>query len=349
MDTRKLGAILTTVVVIGLIFFLRFRQRSEDSNEAREQAMVIVSSLDEYESNKTLLDSMAKLAHSVAFDAAYTMGGRRTRATFDADAYLDAFLRSMIDQAAQMGRADLKKPLLALHQEFKKVQRGEDEEPGESSELTPAQVAQADAADTDEPADGDAQDAAEDATAEADESPQALNATALAAVKDEELMDRLVADIRMELGDRSGADGVKAIRALTPCRRAIFMVQWVDNVAREDSLNELFGDEFGPLAVEAVKSFDAVGAKKRAVIMRRAVAAFVRENPDQKLVKKSKSVKKYMDAYGDASIADVDAAYDKSKENLNKLCIKYIRANAADCVVGSATGEAGSEEPSSGE
>ncbi len=346
MDGKKIGGILVSVAVIGLIVVLRFRQRSEDSAEVRELAMSIISSMDEYEANQAILKTMGDRAHDIAFDAAYTMAGRRTRAKFDEDAYLDAFLRSMIDQASQMGRTELKQPLIDLHRQFRKVQQGDSE--GEAEASSP-QSAQRDppSAPSEESAAPRAEVAARDADAAA--GPGRLGAAALAELDDKTLVERLIEDIRVELGDRSGVDGVKAIRALSPCRRAIFMVQWVDRIVREDGLNELFGDEFGPLAVEAVKSFDAVGAKKRAVIMRRAIAAFVRENPDQTVVKKSKTVKKYLDAHDDGSIADVDAAYDKSKENLNKLCIKYIRANAAECVVSASDEGASGDEASSGE
>jgi hypothetical protein len=115
MDARKLGGLLVLVAVVGVSLWFRMGRRDDDSASVREDAMVLVRSMEEYEQNRALLDEMADQAHENAFSKAYSMGGRRSRAKFDDDVYIKAFFESMISQAERRQKKELALALRELH------------------------------------------------------------------------------------------------------------------------------------------------------------------------------------------------------------------------------------------
>jgi hypothetical protein len=93
------------IVVIAAIFYLRTQRQGDDSSDIRQQMAEVLAAMPEYEADKQLIDEMADTAHSGAFTKAYSSGRRRS--TFDETEYLDAFFKSMIDQANFRNRRDL--------------------------------------------------------------------------------------------------------------------------------------------------------------------------------------------------------------------------------------------------
>jgi hypothetical protein len=127
MSGRTIGGLLALVIVVGLLVWNRMGARSEASAKIRADAMRILSTMEGFEQNKKILGPMADRAHGVAFAAAYKVAGRRTTPEFDEEKYLQAFFRSMMSQANDLNRQDLRKSLLVQRSAFEEAGDGADE------------------------------------------------------------------------------------------------------------------------------------------------------------------------------------------------------------------------------
>jgi hypothetical protein len=123
MDGRKLLGIGVTIVLVAGVVWLRFRNRSDDSKQVRDEMMAVIENMPEFEKNSELLTEWANRAHESAFSAAYSMGGRRTRAKFDEGPYVKAFFESMISQARMQQKKALEDALRKVHVEVDQVLR----------------------------------------------------------------------------------------------------------------------------------------------------------------------------------------------------------------------------------
>jgi hypothetical protein len=325
MDGRKIAGVVIGLLVFAGVMALRFRARASDSDTVRIAATLLVISMDEYEQNQKILDAMTERAHTVAFGEAYSMAGRRTKARFDEDKYLDVFFRSMVSQAGELGRPDLKKPLLALRQELD----APDDKEGTSQ---PPDAQAAAAVDVDHAEDAERED------------QSARTPESIAAIPDAELESALLSQIQDEIDSSSADSEPKAVRALSAGQRMLYLTTWVDRVATDHGFEALFNERFGPLATEAVQGFDRLGAKKHARLLRRAIAAFVRSSPDQAAIRKTKNVKKYLNSYDDADPAALSQEYRKLKDDLGGLRIAYIRAHPDEFTTGTGSGAAPPED-----
>jgi hypothetical protein len=326
VDGKKLGGIGLSIILIGVAVWLRVNRRSDDSEIVKSDMMQVVAMMKGYDQHKTLIDTMAGTAHNVAFHEAYTMARRRKAAEFSDDKYLEAFWRSMLHQVDIMGRADLKKSILEL------------KAAGESGEA-PTLVSN--------PPDPRGDPAGEDSThgedensvepdGESDSPAGDENEGELNEGREEKLSLADIPDGRLEetLHDRIrekiaalGTNELKAAKALTKGERMLYVTWQAENEISNGGFEQYFDNSSGVFAREAILAFKLVGAKKHVLLMRRAIAAFVRSNPKQKLVKVDKSVKGYLKKYKDAEFGKIDEAFHNIKENLSELRIKYIRAH----------------------
>ncbi len=309
------------IVGIGIAFvcavFFAMRNRSSHSDEVKDVAYILVESMDEFTQNEKLLLTMADRAHTIAFDKAYTQGSRFRKAEIDADLYLDSFFRSMVSQAGNMNRQDLKKSLLALRQDIEESGEDEGEDDGEY------EVADASYDSADDPP------PVKDIAGAAEQTNDGLTVEAIAELNDEQLESTILSRIqeRIDLGQEGL---VKAVRSLSAGCRMLYLTMRVDRVVSDDGFSTLYSDQFGPMALDAVRAFELVKANRHATLLRRSIAAYVRQYPDQTLIKRSKSVKKLLADYDDDDLDKLTSSYRKLKTSLPKLRIKYIRANAAD-------------------
>jgi hypothetical protein len=104
-------SVLSIVVIIAIVLGFKFYNKSKASAAVREQAVALVQAFPEYEANKAYFDDAFDELHGQAFDQAYKMGGRRTSAKFDEDAYL-AFLVGLIHRKAKSdGKSEIAESL----------------------------------------------------------------------------------------------------------------------------------------------------------------------------------------------------------------------------------------------
>jgi hypothetical protein len=102
---KAVGIVITIVILLGL----KFHNRSSDQNVILDDMKSLIAKLQISAKDTAYLNGILDREHSKAFDAAYTMGGRRRGATLDDDKYIEAIFKAMISQCAK----DKKKELVA--------------------------------------------------------------------------------------------------------------------------------------------------------------------------------------------------------------------------------------------
>jgi len=107
MDGRKLGGIVLVVVVIGFGAYARMKNRVDTSNDLQEAVMSWIVDMPSYGDHGDALDIMADYAHQLAFDEAYSSGGRRRAARLDDEAYVEKFFGVMIEDAERRNLSDV--------------------------------------------------------------------------------------------------------------------------------------------------------------------------------------------------------------------------------------------------
>lgn len=312
-------------VVIGV--FVGFRNRAEDSKDVEKDALKILSMMDEYPANKSILDTMAKKAHVQAFDAAYTEGSRRRDADLDAETYLSVFFDEMVREADRINRPDLKKAIMNF--------RDMDDDSEDSSDDT--MVADVGATRSGRPAaskkndDNDAEQSSDKGTDAADAAAKAspnLTRAEFDALPDDELMSTLFEKISAVATAEAGKE-VESLEKLSKGQRMVFVVTVVENELKHAGFKGFFENTTGALTPLAVPAYTLVGAKKHATIMKRGISAYARLNEDQDIFEEDKAVKSYMKKYKkDKSLKTVDKSFKAVKEEVDKLCVKYIREHA---------------------
>ena len=95
------------VIAIAAIIGFKFWNKSSDSNEAKSQATQVIQGWPEYSRDAAYYDQLIETAHERAFDSAYSMGGRRRSAEFDAGEYLYKLLVFMSERAKADGRPEV--------------------------------------------------------------------------------------------------------------------------------------------------------------------------------------------------------------------------------------------------
>jgi len=319
LDAKKLGGIGLTIVLIIAVVWWRMSNRADDSAFIKAEALKVVALMEGYEKDKVLLDQMAERAHTAAFDKAYEMGRRRRGTTFDEDKYLDAFFRSMAMQADMMSRPDLKVALANLRA------LGDEEAPAESETSGEDRVAGTANALTgvDVPVESDAPP---EPVKTGDAASAWMTRADFDAVSDDQLEGMLWEHISQSV--ESSSDGeVAAVKELSKGERMLYVTLGVEVEVNNGGFDQFFTNSSGGLTKMAVPAFKLVGAKKYATVMRRAIAAYARTNPKQKIFKVDKTVKGYLKKYKDKSVDKVDDAFYAVKEDLRALRVKYIRDN----------------------
>jgi hypothetical protein len=96
MDGRKLMGIGVFVVILAVVMYTRFNNRTEASDETYEAIMTAVRELPCYQVHPDTMEETCQRAHQMAFDQAYDIGGRYRAARFDDMAYVKGFFSNII-------------------------------------------------------------------------------------------------------------------------------------------------------------------------------------------------------------------------------------------------------------
>ncbi len=312
MDTKKLGSVGVTVLIIILGFWWRLSNRSDHSAEIKADTMLIVAQMEGYSQNRAMIDSMADRAHKSAFDKAYTMAGRRKGAVIDLDIYYEEFFKVMIRDAELMNRLDIKTSVMNLRDlEVEDI-------PDESDE-------------SDE-SDSDAADEEPETAVAHDPSSPFMSRSEFDAADDDSIVAALYEHISGALAASTASES-DALKALNDGQRMLYVTRTLETEMSNGGFEAFFNSPAGRLTPRVVSAFTRVGAKKHATITRRAIAAYARNHPDQEVFKVDKTVKGYLKKYKkDKTLKSVDKDYFAVKENLEALWLKYVREHAGEFV-----------------
>ncbi len=122
MDGKKLGGILLAVALIGGALYLKFRNRGAAADDTLVQMQALIATIDGYQADQAYLKPLTERAHRAAFDGSYDIGGRRRRASFDEDKYLDAFFKHMIQACNADNHRDLVPALQTLRDSLRSTE-----------------------------------------------------------------------------------------------------------------------------------------------------------------------------------------------------------------------------------
>ncbi|MEO1534957.1 MAG: hypothetical protein AAFS11_05285 [Planctomycetota bacterium] len=113
----KVGGIVVALINAGVVLGMKFSNKSDASGEYREQVSVLLATLPDYEQGKDYYEALCDQHHESCFDEHYKMGGRRSGASFDSDAYIHDLLKRMAADAKANGHASQAEHLAALEQD----------------------------------------------------------------------------------------------------------------------------------------------------------------------------------------------------------------------------------------
>jgi hypothetical protein len=104
-----IGLSLIISLVIGL------SNKSSDDKQAREDMIKVTQTFPDYSENSQYYTQLVDRFHKEAFEAAYSMGGRRKSAKLDGKAYLIQISSRMATKAAADGKPTVAETLRVFH------------------------------------------------------------------------------------------------------------------------------------------------------------------------------------------------------------------------------------------
>lgn len=112
---KVLGIVILFIVIVGF----RLMNRSDLSAEVLADTQVMLSELDTYAANAKFLDNVVERAHLKAFSGAFSVGGRRSPASFNEDIYhMDLIDYILSSCQSDKSKADLREELRELRGAF---------------------------------------------------------------------------------------------------------------------------------------------------------------------------------------------------------------------------------------
>lgn len=101
-------------VIISLV--LKFSTKSSDDKEVRGAMIVVTQGFPDYSENSTYYTKLVDRCHHDAFEAAYSMGARRTAAKLDAKLYLIQISSRMASKATADGKSSVAETLTTFNE-----------------------------------------------------------------------------------------------------------------------------------------------------------------------------------------------------------------------------------------
>ena len=101
-------------LIISLV--VKFSNKSSDDTHVREEMFQVVRTFPDYANHAKYYTELVDRYHHEAFEAAYSMGGRRQSAKLDSEAYLTQISQRMASKAAADGNSSVATTLSAFNQ-----------------------------------------------------------------------------------------------------------------------------------------------------------------------------------------------------------------------------------------
>lgn len=111
---RVLGFLVVVVIAVAV----KFGARSDADADVRALMRGAVANLACYASEGAYLDELVDREHTPAFDASFSMGGRRTRSKIDMSKYFTSILDAMQRDCRKDGKPKVAEELAVLEREL---------------------------------------------------------------------------------------------------------------------------------------------------------------------------------------------------------------------------------------
>ncbi len=113
----KAGGIIVAVVIAIVAVGFKFSNKSDASDDVREQVTTLLVTLPDYEQARDYYEGLCDTHHELAFEEHYKMGSRRTGASFDHNGYIHDLLQRMAADAQRSGYEPQAKHLRELEKD----------------------------------------------------------------------------------------------------------------------------------------------------------------------------------------------------------------------------------------
>lgn len=110
--------VLGFLVFVAILVALKLNARSDADSDVREVMHGAVANLECYASEGAYLDELVDREHTAAFDASFTMGGRRTRSKMDMGKYFNSILEAMQRDCRKDGKPKVAEELAGLQKQL---------------------------------------------------------------------------------------------------------------------------------------------------------------------------------------------------------------------------------------
>ena len=110
----KLVGIVVALLIGGGLFWMKFNDKNNDEQDLRNIAYAVLETAPGFDDHESDYEYYFELFHDETFERHYRMGGRRTSASFDEDAYWTELLAEMIRSASADGKAEVATGLTEL-------------------------------------------------------------------------------------------------------------------------------------------------------------------------------------------------------------------------------------------
>lgn len=107
------GGIVLSLLITGVV---KFSGKSSDDKQVRKEMIVFVQNFHDYDQNSSYYTQLVDRYHHEAFEAAYSMGARRTSAKLDVKLYLIQISSRMAAKASADGKSSVAETLSTFNE-----------------------------------------------------------------------------------------------------------------------------------------------------------------------------------------------------------------------------------------
>jgi len=115
---KKLAGI---IVIVALVIGLKMWNRGSSDKQVLADTKQLLGHLDVTAEERTYLEGALDRVHAKAFDAAYSLGGRRRGAKLDEKKYLDQVFGALFRECRDNGKAELADKVGHMHNALMKA------------------------------------------------------------------------------------------------------------------------------------------------------------------------------------------------------------------------------------
>ena len=157
-----------------------------------------------------------------------------------------------------------------------------------------------------------------------------INTAVLTEISDDKLIQAIVDYISDKIIKDNYKDQYSLVKALPIGFQHIFGVFLLEAEVNNGGFNQFFYNSSSLFIDEAHNGCVAIGAIKTAKVVASAVDIIMKEMEMQKKTREIGTIEAFMQSYEDTKLGVCDDEFYKYSEDLQGLCIRYVRNNYGD-------------------